>query len=116
MSPVGFNWNLSLLDILFPGDLIKWREQFFHRDSRALFLAGQVVCSSQTSKCVAPFVSHEDRNIRVVLEFSMESGSKPMGSHFGVGEFNTHFRLYFSGDWDVHRGYDLDFDPWPHGI
>ena len=21
--------------------------------------------------------------------------------------------VYFSGDWDVHRGYDMDFDPWP---
>ena len=31
--------------------------------------------------------------------------------HFGVGAppiFGC-----FSGDWDVHRGYDLDFDPWP---
>ena len=37
--------------------------------------------------------------------------SKPMGSHFGVGEFTTNFRIYFSGDWDVHWGYDLDFDP-----
>ena len=27
------------------------------------------------------------------------------------GEFTTHFRTYFSGDWDVHWGYDLDFDP-----
>ena len=26
----------------------------------------------------------------------------------GVGEFTTHFRTYFSGDWDVHWGYDLD--------
>ena len=34
---------------------------------------------------------------------------------FGVGEFTTHFRTYFSGDWDVHWGYDLDFDPWPNG-
>ena len=25
----------------------------------------------------------------------------------------THFRTYFSGYWDVHWGYDLDFDPWP---
>ena len=31
-----------------------------------------------------------------------------------VGEFTTHFRTYFSGDWDVHRGYDLDFDSWPY--
>ena len=36
-----------------------------------------------------------------------------LGSHFGLGEFTTHFRTYFSGDWDVHWGYDLDFDSWP---
>ena len=36
-----------------------------------------------------------------------------LGSQFGVGEFTTHFRTYFSGDWDVHRGYDLAVDPWP---
>ena len=24
-----------------------------------------------------------------------------MGSHFGVGEFTTHFRTYSSGDWDT---------------
>ena len=34
--------------------------------------------------------------------------------HFGVGAPPTHFRTYFSGDRDVHRGYDLAFDPWPH--
>ena len=27
--------------------------------------------------------------------------------HVGVGEFTTHFRLYFSGDWDVHWGYGI---------
>ena len=36
-----------------------------------------------------------------------------LGSHVGVG-FTTHFRTYFSGDWDAHWGYDLDFDPWPY--
>ena len=40
-------------------------------------------------------------------------GPNRFGSQFGVGEFTTHFRLLFSGDWDVHWGYDLDFDPWP---
>ena len=29
------------------------------------------------------------------------------------GRFTAHFRTYFSGDWDVHWGDDLDFDPWP---
>ena len=29
------------------------------------------------------------------------------------GRCTTHFRTYFSGDWDVHWGYDLAFDPWP---
>ena len=28
----------------------------------------------------------------------------------------THFSTYFSGDWDVHSRYDLDFDPWPNGL
>ena len=33
------------------------------------------------------------------------------------GRCTTHFRLNFSGDWDVdvHGGYDLDFAPWPDG-
>ena len=31
-----------------------------------------------------------------------------------LGECTTQFRTYFSEDWDVHWGYDLDFDPWPH--
>ena len=30
-----------------------------------------------------------------------------------VGEFTI--LVYFSGDLDVHWGYDLDFDPWPNG-
>ena len=38
--------------------------------------------------------------------------STPMGSHFGVGEFATHVGTYLSGDWDVHWGYDLGFEPW----
>ena len=29
------------------------------------------------------------------------------------GRCTTQFRTYASGDWDVHWGYDLDFDPWP---
>ena len=31
--------------------------------------------------------------------------------HFGVGA--PPILVYFCGDWDVHWGYDLDFDPWP---
>ena len=31
-------------------------------------------------------------------------GQNRFGSHFGVGEFTTHFRTYFSGDRDVHWG------------
>ena len=40
-------------------------------------------------------------------------GSKPNGIPFW-GMCTTHFRIYFSGDWDVRWGYNLDFDPWPH--
>ena len=29
----------------------------------------------------------------------------------GLGEFTTHLSRDFSGDWDVHWGYDLDFHP-----
>ena len=32
--------------------------------------------------------------------------------HFGVGA--PPILGYLSGDWDVHWGYDLDFDPWPN--
>ena len=34
-----------------------------------------------------------------------------LGSHFGVGA--PPILVYFSGGWDVHWVYDLDFDPWP---
>ena len=34
--------------------------------------------------------------------------------HFGVGA--PPILVYFSGDWDVHWGYDLDFDPWPFSL
>ena len=30
-----------------------------------------------------------------------------------IGEFTTHVRTDFSGEWDVHWGDDLDFDPGP---
>ena len=32
--------------------------------------------------------------------------------HFGVGP--PPILVYFSGDWDVHWGYNLDFDPQPN--
>ena len=36
------------------------------------------------------------------------SNSKSLiGSHFQVGEFTTHFRTYFIGDWDVRWGYGI---------
>ena len=40
-------------------------------------------------------------------------GSKPMVPFWD--RCTTHFRTYFIGDWDVHWGYDSDFDPWPYG-
>ena len=47
-------------------------------------------------------------------------GLKPKGNitigsiHFGVGA-PPMLEPILGGDWDVHRGYDLDFDPWPDG-
>ena len=34
--------------------------------------------------------------------------------HFGIGA--PPILIYFNGDWDVHWGYDLGFDPWPNGF
>ena len=46
-------------------------------------------------------------------EYTRHEVAVVVGSHFGVGEFTIHFRTCFGGGWDVHWGYDLDFDPWP---
>ena len=44
------------------------------------------------------------------------TGQNRFGIPFGlVGEFTTHVSRDFSGDWDVHWAYDLDFEPWPSG-
>ena len=54
---------------------------------------------------------------RFWLELNGCGGQNPLGIPFWlVGEFTTHFGTYLSGDWDVHWGYDLDFDPWPNGL
>ena len=34
----------------------------------------------------------------------MRRGQKQWDPILGVGEFTTHFRTYFSGDWEVHWG------------
>ena len=53
---------------------------------------------------VAGMKSHgAARHVAVVVKAVLRS-------HFGVGDF-THFRTY--ANWDVHWGYDLDFDAWP---
>ena len=48
----------------------------------------------------------------VGLQWGYGCGSKPMGSHFGVGAPPA----FFCGDCDVHWGYGRDFDPVPYGI
>ena len=58
-------------------------------------------------RCAGPKVASE----RVAVVVKTDG---PMGSRFGIGEFTTHLRTYFSGDWLMFtRGYDLAFDPWP---
>ena len=37
---------------------------------------------------------------------------KTNGTTVGVGA--PPILVYFSGDWDIHRGYDLGFDLWPY--
>ena len=54
-------------------------------------------------------------SIREQLESEVAVVVKTNGIPFW-GRCTTHFRTYFSGDWDVHWGYDLaTFDPWPSG-
>ena len=48
---------------------------------------------------------------RLFLDFDMAVGQKHW-YHFGVGA--PPILVYFIRDWDVHWGYDLDFDPWPY--
>ena len=57
---------------------------------------------NKTSRWVVPAFSH------------MAVWSRPMGAHFGVGA--PPIFVYFSGDWDVRWGYDLDVDPWPYNV
>ena len=45
------------------------------------------------------------------LDLTFDHGSRPMLPFWD--RCTTPFQSYFSGDWDVHWGYDLDFDPWP---
>ena len=46
-----------------------------------------------------PFVRGETYShvLFSLVPWTYGCGSKPMGSHFGVGEFTTHLRTYFSG-------------------
>ena len=59
---------------------------------------------------------HEDTGAgarRVFYRVSFRPRRAPRCGH-GIPFWDrctTHFRTYFSGDWDVHWGYDLGFDP-----
>ena len=62
-------------------------------------------CFLTSSGGVFPACQRWSKHQLSQLSMGHGCGSKPMGSHFGVGEFTTHFRTYFRGDWDVHWGY-----------
>ena len=67
-------------------------------------------------------VTHSGFSVRKGSEAQKQATSVGCGgqNRFGIlcwggfGEFTTHFRTDFCGDWDVHWGYDLDFDPYGH--
>ena len=44
-----------------------------------------------------------------VLRLELREGveEERLAVNLGIGEFSTHFRTYFSGDWDVHWGYGI---------
>ena len=63
-----------------------------------------------------------ERVARNILAIARKTKDLKTQSHGCAGQnqrdpilVGSHFRTYFSGDWDVHWGCDLDFDPWPHG-
>ena len=93
-------------------------------DLSTLFFFGKSRCFPLNPQKVKLFAGFNTNH--VCLPFSTTDPSfcfklhKALGQnqwyHFGVGEFTTHFRTYFSGwiESDVHRGLtDLAFDPWP---
>ena len=55
----------------------------------------------------------ETRSRTTILSDSLKNDTpkwlwvKTNGTSLGVGELTTHFRTYFSGDWDVHLGYGI---------
>ena len=59
-----------------------------------------------------------------VVHYLLEAWGRPIGGRpiwlwvntngTILGWVTTHFSTYFSGDWDVHWGYDLDCDPGPY--
>ena len=63
-----------------------------------------------------PRASHRplaQNDLGFLAEWARGCASKPFWDPIWVGEFTTQFRTYLGGDWDLHWGYDLDFDPWP---
>ena len=56
---------------------------------------------------------HLLQTCQVQIALQMAVVVKTNGIPFWGFRCTTHFRTDFSGDWDVHWGYDLDFDPWP---
>ena len=62
---------------------------------------GYAIVSAQQNQISRPFHSPSAVN-ELHLPSSAGCGSKPMVSFWG--RCTTHFRTYFRGDWDVHRG------------
>ena len=122
-------WLLCLALVLDAGSNV-WLSQTAQRVARSHAPGGSARpcgCTSRELKRDATAVPlRTQETIRMFLKIRDLSGGLPLSfhftwlqnqwHHFGVGEFTTHFRTYFSGwiESDVHWGYDLAFDPWPH--
>ena len=81
-----------------PGARFKGGSPFATSCKRALSAAFRVPS--------APFI----RETHLFSQKDTCCGSKPIAPFWG--RCTAHL-VHFSGDWDVHCRYDLDFDPWP---
>ena len=76
--------------------------------------------SAICTKASAAAASLRREDVQTQFRAAAQTVSKPflLLKNMGMGHnlcLHVAILVYFSGDWDVHWGYDLDFDPWPYG-
>ena len=92
--------------LFFPGDSSKWRLQPGREKTSALRATFEPYRWQHGISCTRC----SRRSCEEVTQMAVgQSQWDPI-----LGQVHHLFRADFSGDWDVHWWYDLDFDPWPN--